>query len=48
MLKGVNKKLLESLNSIYNIKKIRLKLLIKGIIDKIQGYYNAKVYNGGL
>jgi len=35
MLKGVNRKLLEPLNSIYNIREIRLKLLIKGIIDKI-------------
>ena len=35
MLKSVNKKLLEPLNSIYNIKKMRLKLLIKGIVDKI-------------
>jgi len=35
MLKGINRKLLEPLNSIYNIKEIRLKLLIRGIIDKI-------------
>jgi len=35
MLKGVNRKLLESLNSIYNIREIRLKLLIRGIMDKI-------------
>jgi len=35
MLIGVNRKLLEPLNSIYNIKEIRLKLLIKGIVDKI-------------
>ena len=35
MLIGVNMKLLEPLNSIYNIKEIRLKLLIKGIVDKI-------------
>ena len=35
MLKGVNRKLLKPLNSIYNIKEIRLKLLIRGIIDKI-------------
>jgi len=35
MLKGVNRKLLEPLNSIYNIREIRLKLLIKGIADKL-------------
>jgi len=35
MLKGVNKKLLEPLNSIYNIREIRLKLLIRSIADKI-------------
>jgi len=35
MLKGINRKLLEPLNSIYNIKEIRLKLFIRGIIDKI-------------
>ena len=35
MLKGVNRKLLEPLNNIHNIKKMRLKLLIKGIADKI-------------
>jgi hypothetical protein len=35
MLKGVNRKLLEPLNSIYNIREIRLKLLIRGITDKI-------------
>jgi hypothetical protein len=35
MLKSVNRKLLEPLNSIYNIKEIRLKLFIKGITDKI-------------
>jgi hypothetical protein len=35
MLKGVNRKLLEPLNSIHNIRKIRLKLLIRGITDKI-------------
>ena len=35
MLKGVNRKLLEPLNSIRNIRKIRLKLLIRGIADKI-------------
>jgi len=35
MLKGVNRKLLEPLNSIYNIKEIRLKLLIRSIADKI-------------
>jgi len=35
MLKGINRKLLEPLNSIYNIREIRLKLLIRGITDKI-------------
>ena len=35
MLKGVNRKLLEPLNSICNIREIRLKLLIRGITDKI-------------
>jgi len=35
MLKGVNRKLLEPLNSIYNIREIRLKLLIRSITDKI-------------
>ena len=35
MLKGVDRKLLEPLNSIYNIREMRLKLLIRGIVDKI-------------
>ena len=35
MLKSVNRKLLKPLNSIYNIREMRLKLLIKDIIDKI-------------
>ena len=35
MLKGVNRKLLEPLNSICNIREIRLKLLIRSIADKI-------------
>jgi len=35
MLKGINRKLLKPLNSIYNIREIRLELLIKGITDKL-------------
>jgi len=35
MLIGINRKLLEPLNSICNIREIRLKLLIRGITDKI-------------
>ena len=35
MLIGINRKLLKPLNSIYNIREIRLKLLIRGIINKI-------------
>ena len=35
MLNSINRKFLKPLNSIYNIREIRLKLLIRGITDKI-------------
>jgi len=35
MLKDIDKKLLEPLNSICDIREIKLKLLIRGIADKI-------------
>ena len=34
-MKAIDRKLLKPLNSIYDIRKIKLKLLIRGIIDKI-------------